>query len=104
MPIKSNFDTLLKKYDGFLFDAFGVLINMEASLPGAREAIERIKPSVVALELDQARLSALMSGKKRKMRWSDIMKVGWKGFLFNSIGAWIEKKFETIQQSDCRRQ
>lgn len=62
------------------------------SVNEVREVIERIRPSIVALELDQGRLSALMSGKRRKMKWSDIMRVGWKGFLFNSIGAWIEKK------------
>ncbi|MBL7100984.1 MAG: TraB/GumN family protein [Nanoarchaeota archaeon] len=50
------------------------------------------KPEIVALELDRLRFAALVSGKRRKLRLRDIKKLGFKGFLINFIGAWIEKK------------
>lgn len=48
------------------------------------------KPDIVAIELDSARFYALLS-KKRKIRLSDIKKIGLKGWLFATIGAWAER-------------
>ncbi len=56
-----------------------------------REAITNLKPNIVALELDPKRFASLMSNK-RKMRLKDIRYLGIKGFLFNIIGAAIERK------------
>lgn len=50
------------------------------------------KPDVVALELDADRLYGLMHRKKRKISIKGIMAVGVKGFFFNLIAAWAEKK------------
>lgn len=50
------------------------------------------KPNVVALELDADRFYGLMHKKKRKMSLKDIAAVGVKGFFFNLIAAWAEKK------------
>ncbi len=50
------------------------------------------KPSIIALELDYLRFNALVYDKKRKLSLTDINKIGFKGFLFNLIGAWVEKK------------
>ena len=55
------------------------------------------KPELVALELDKPRFLALMEKKKEKLRLRDIKYIGVKGYLFNLIGAWIEKKIgETV--------
>ncbi|MBW2988999.1 TraB/GumN family protein [Candidatus Woesearchaeota archaeon] len=62
------------------------------SLDEVKEAIEKKKPDVIALELDKQRLYALMSSKKEKVRLYNIFKIGFKGFLFSLIGAWAEKK------------
>lgn len=50
------------------------------------------KPGIVALELDRLRFVSLVSGKKRRLKLRDIKQLGFKGFLINLIGAWIEKK------------
>ncbi|MDD4877680.1 MAG: TraB family protein [Candidatus Nanoarchaeia archaeon] len=50
------------------------------------------KPDVVALELDADRFLGLMHKKKRKITLKDIMATGVKGFFFNLIAAWAEKK------------
>ena len=64
----------------------------------ARESIERVKkviedsrPDIVAIELDVGRAHALFA-KEKKVRFGDVMKVGFKGFLFSIIGAYVEKK------------
>jgi pheromone shutdown-related protein TraB len=65
----------------------------------AKESVEEVKkvihdqkPSIVALELDKRRLDSLLHPTKRRLRLQDIKKVGFKGFLFNLLGAWAEKK------------
>ena len=62
------------------------------SLEQVRHVIESFKPDIVALELDRRRLFALLSEKKQKISLSVIKQVGFKGFLFNIIGAYFEKK------------
>src|SRR3989344_6458766 len=61
-----------------------------------RNKINELKPDVVALELDQLRFETLFYNKKRKTRLSDIHYIGIKGFLFNLIGAYIEKKLGEV--------
>ena len=62
------------------------------SLDEVKKAIEEQHPNIVALELDEPRLHALMSPKKEKLRFYNIFRVGIKGFIFSVIGAWAEKK------------
>ncbi len=62
------------------------------SLEEVRRKIENFKPEIVALELDRRRLGALLSDQKQKPSLKDIKYVGFKGFLFNIIGAYFEKK------------
>lgn len=62
------------------------------SLEEVREYIEEEKPQIIALELDEKRLHALMSKAQRKIRLRDIRQVGLKGFLFSLFGAWAERK------------
>ncbi len=61
------------------------------SLDEVKNAIEKEKPDIIALELDHKRLHALMQ-KQRRLEIGMIRKVGIKGFLFLLIGAWAEKK------------
>jgi len=66
------------------------------SLNQVKESIENDKPEILALELDKGRAYALMHKEKRKIRLSDIRRVGIKGFFFSLIGAWAEKKLGKI--------
>lgn len=38
-----SLDGLIERYDGFLLDAYGVLVHGEGIMPGARETIDRLK-------------------------------------------------------------
>jgi pheromone shutdown protein TraB len=49
------------------------------------------KPKIIALELDKARFIALTQ-KKEKNNISDIKYIGLKGYFFNLLGSYIEKK------------
>ncbi|MCX6711483.1 MAG: TraB/GumN family protein [Candidatus Woesearchaeota archaeon] len=62
------------------------------SIKEVEQVILDIKPNIVALELDPKRFQSLIHKKKTKLRLRDIEKVGFKGFLFNALGAWIENK------------
>ena len=63
----------------------------QESIESIRAFIRDEKPDIIALELDKTRLQGLMHPVKRKLRISDIFKIGFKGFLFSVIGAWAEK-------------
>ena len=62
------------------------------SLDEVKEAIEREKPDIVAIELDKARLGALLGKDPRKINLRSIRQIGIKGFIFSLFGAWAEKK------------
>jgi pheromone shutdown-related protein TraB len=62
------------------------------SVKRVEKTIEKEKPAVVALELDRGRLAALISGRKERLTFSDIRRIGIKGYLFALLGAWAEKK------------
>ena len=66
------------------------------SVQEVERIISKIKPEVVALELDSARFRALMSNEKRKLHFSGIFRVGIKGYIFSLIGAYVEKKLGDI--------
>jgi len=56
------------------------------------KVIKDFKPDVVAVELDKQRLFALLHPEKAGVSFRDIKRVGFKGWLFGVLGAWIEKK------------
>ncbi|MBS3118734.1 TraB/GumN family protein [Candidatus Woesearchaeota archaeon] len=56
------------------------------------DAIEKEKPAIVAVELDQKRLYALLHKQKSRFSLRDIQRVGIKGFLFAILGSWVQKK------------
>ena len=60
------------------------------SIKDVSNFINKNKPEIIALELDQKRFLALI--EKRKHNLKDVLKVGLKGYLINIIGAYIEKK------------
>lgn len=63
------------------------------SLKEVEDTIEKEKPEIIALELDEKRLHALLSNKtKKRITLKDIRRIGFKGYLFSIIGAWVEKK------------
>jgi len=61
------------------------------SLEEVRSTIEKFKPDILALELDKARLIALFE-KRTKPHYGTIKKIGLQGFIFNLIGAFVEKR------------
>ena len=62
------------------------------SLQEVENSINKIKPEIIALELDRKRYYSLTHKTKRKLKLRDIKRIGFKGYLFNLIGAWVEKK------------
>jgi len=62
------------------------------SISAVEKAILKEQPAIVALELDRNRLMALLHPQKAKLRLKDIRHVGFKGWLFSLIGAWVERK------------
>lgn len=62
------------------------------SLKEVESTITKEKPDIIALELDKKRFIALIQKGTKKIRLADIKKIGFKGLLFNLIGAWIEQK------------
>ena len=66
------------------------------SLDEVKNTIMAEKPDIIALELDRKRFLALKINKKRRLKFSDIRRIGIKGFLFNIIGAFVEKKLGKI--------
>lgn len=66
------------------------------SISEVGRTINENKPSIVALELDQDRLLALLHEKERKIRLKDIKRMGLTVFIINLIGAWVEKKIGEI--------
>lgn len=62
------------------------------SLDEVKEYIEKEKPGIIAIELDRARLGALLSKEPKSVNLMIIRKIGLKGFIFSLLGAWAEKK------------
>ncbi|MBT4334575.1 hypothetical protein HOD61_02040 [archaeon] len=65
----------------------------------AKESIELVKstflkinPDIVAVELDRERAFSLMHPQKKKNSIKGIKQIGITGFIFNIMGAYIEKK------------
>jgi len=59
-------------------------------------AVENIQPKIIAIELDALRLQSLLSKKQKKLHFSDVTKIGVKGYLFALIGQYLQKKLGKI--------
>ncbi|MBW2963684.1 TraB family protein [Candidatus Woesearchaeota archaeon] len=64
----------------------------QQSIQEIEKTIQEQKPDLLALELDPQRFQALITNQKSKVRLSDVSRIGFKGFLFAAIGAYIQKK------------
>ncbi len=64
------------------------------SVNQVKSSITTLTPNIIALELDKERFLALISAKqgKRGISFKNFKKLGFKSFLLNLIGAYIEKK------------
>lgn len=62
------------------------------SINEVEKRIREIKPEVVALELDSARLNALMNKEKGRLKFRHISVIGFKGYAFAKFGEFAEKK------------
>lgn len=66
------------------------------SLQEIEEAFNRLKPAIVAVELDRRRLHSLLTDEKSKVDFSSIRHIGLKGFLFASVGGWLQRKMGSV--------
>ncbi|MEM3127309.1 MAG: TraB/GumN family protein [Candidatus Woesearchaeota archaeon] len=66
------------------------------SLEEVEKIITKLKPIVVAVELDRKRYDALISGEKGSIRFKNIKVIGLKGYLFALLGSYAEKKLGKI--------
>ena len=78
------------KYKNLVF--LGTSHIAKQSLEEVKRVIDEEKPDIIALELDNNRLPALMSKAPRKIELRSIRYIGLKGFLFSLFGAWAERK------------
>jgi len=62
------------------------------SIEQIKTTISKEKPNIIALELDNLRFHALIKKKKKKIKLKNFKKIGLTGFIFNIIGALVEKK------------
>jgi pheromone shutdown-related protein TraB len=62
------------------------------SVKAVESSIIKIKPKIIALELDRKRFNLLNTKNQKRFRLSDVKSFGIKAFLLNFIGAWFEKK------------
>jgi pheromone shutdown-related protein TraB len=83
-------NNMIKKFKNIHF--VGTSHVSKESIKEVDQTIKKIRPKIIALELDESRLRILISKKQRKMRLKDIKKIGFKGFIFGKIAASIEKK------------
>ena len=60
------------------------------SIKDVRENVNKIKPDIIALELDLRRFKAL-SSKKRSGAYNPFQ-FGLVGFIFNQLGSYVERK------------
>lgn len=62
------------------------------SIEEITKTIEEDKPDIVAVELDVHRAAALLRQRKTKTSFSDIAKIGVKGYVFVKIGQYVQQK------------
>ena len=66
------------------------------SIEEIKKSIEEFQPDTVAVELDLQRAAALMQKQKTKTSFSDIVKIGVKGYVFVKIGQYIQQKLGKV--------
>lgn len=66
------------------------------SVNEVRDVVSKEKPGIIAIELDRNRLAGLLSKKKRKLKISDILRIGVKAYAFTIIASYVQKKLGRI--------
>ncbi len=64
----------------------------QESIEEIKKTLQELQPEIVALELDAQRAMALLEERKRKVSLRDILKIGWRGFIFAKIGQYVQEK------------
>ena len=82
------------KYKNLVF--LGTSHIAKQSLNEVKSCIHEEKPDIIAIELDQKRLPALMSRSPKRIEFRNIKNIGLKGFLFSLLGAWAERKLGSL--------
>src|SRR3989344_983465 len=71
----------------------------EESIRKIKEKISELKPTIVAVELDEGRLRALIAGQ-RKVPTSEVLQLGIFGWLFQLLGSYAQKKLgQSVKQT-----
>jgi len=73
------------------------------SVRDVRKSIEKINPLIVCVELDKGRYLALKNKKKgesRRIGFKEISTLGFKGYLFVVVGAFIQKKLGNLVKTE----
>lgn len=68
------------------------------SVQEIKEAVERENPALIAVELDQRRLHALLSKERSRLSFTFLRRIGVKGFLFALLGGWVQRKLGKLVQ------
>ena len=66
------------------------------SLNEIEAAFRQNTPGVVAVELDRKRLHSLLADERSNVGLKDIARIGFKGYLFATIGGWLQRKLGSI--------
>ena len=78
------------KYKNIVF--LGTSHIAKESYDQVKVQVQNNKPDIITLELDMKRFQALLHGHKRSHSLKSIRTIGLKGYIFQFIGAWAEKK------------
>ncbi|MBW2964551.1 TraB/GumN family protein [Candidatus Woesearchaeota archaeon] len=68
----------------------------QQSLKDIETAFIQHKPAFVAVELDRRRLHSLFSEEKHTVGLSAIGKIGLKGWMFATVGGWLQRKLGNV--------
>ncbi len=69
------------------------------SLVEVEQTILREKPDIIAIELDRDRFQTIILKKRGKTSLKAIRQIGFKGYAFGIIGAWLENKISKLTKS-----
>jgi len=64
----------------------------EESVKEVEDVITNLQPNVVALELDRTRYIQMNSKQQRRLKLSNLRFLGFKAFILNIFGAWLERR------------
>lgn len=68
----------------------------QESINDIETAFVQRKPAIVAVELDRRRLHSLFTEEKTGVGLSAIGKIGLKGWMFATIGGWLQRKLGNV--------